>query len=158
MFKDTYLQSKLHFKFNSMSSGGFDNFYSPENGDFYKRNVYSELKDGVGTQQFRLLKIHPTRFIKGQLNCELITVFFEEFKFKYATLSYCAGDAKNTRSLTINGATFNAFATLWESIHQAWWYWSTSGRNEIQYLWADQICINQSSGQERSHQVKAFLL
>jgi hypothetical protein len=136
-----------------MTSQSFDNFYSPRNEDFYRRNVYSKLNKGEPHQQFRLLKINPCLFVKGELTVELIAVSFKRFKNSYTTLSYYAGDPTNTRSLLVNGTKFNAFATLWESIHQAWWYWSASGRDEVQYLWADQICINQSDSQERSHQV-----
>ena len=135
---------------------GSDNFYSPENEHFYQQNIYTELKQEEHSREFRLLKINPAQFIKGQLTCDLVTVSFEEFKSRYTTLSYCAGDPKKTRALTINGVEFNAFATLWESIHQAWWYWTGSGREGVQYLWADQVCINQSNSQERSRQVSHF--
>jgi len=72
---------------------------------------------------------------------------------KYTTLSYCAGDPKETEIITVNGIHFNAFANLGHALRQARHFWRNKFDGQELLLWADQICINQSNPSERSHQV-----
>jgi hypothetical protein len=77
----------------------------------------------------------------------------EEYTKRFTTISYCAGDPKQTESVTVDGLCFIAFANLGHALRQARHFWKkTYGDREL-LLWADQICINQSNGLERSHQV-----
>jgi hypothetical protein len=78
----------------------------------------------------------------------------EDAQGNYTALSYCAGDPKKTAPILINGIAFNAFANLGLALQEAVVYWEEKGLDwEKYYLWADQICINQSNTDERSHQV-----
>lgn len=54
----------------------------------------------------------------------------------------------------MNGIRFNAFANLGLALEEVIIYWEKKGINgEHQCLWVDQICIDQSNPNERSHQV-----
>jgi hypothetical protein len=69
--------------------------------------------------------------------------------------SYCAGDPLSTEVIRINGLKFNAFANLGHALKDVVAYWRKNGmKTEEEPLWADQICINQSDPDERSHQVE----
>jgi hypothetical protein len=72
---------------------------------------------------------------------------------KYTTISYCAGNPKETETITVNGVMFNAFARLGHALRQARYFWTSRFHSEELLLWVYQVCINQSNTQERSHQV-----
>lgn len=71
----------------------------------------------------------------------------------YNTISYCAGDPRETEIIFVNGLEFNAFARLGHALRQARHFWKEQYDSEELLLWADQVCIDQSNSSERSHQV-----
>jgi hypothetical protein len=132
----------------------YDNFYSPENRTFYAQKPYQPLSSSH--RQLRLLKLlSPSISEEHTLSFQLLDqVPLEEAQENYTALSYCAGDPKKTAPILVNGITFNAFANLGLALEEAVVYWREKGLDwEKDYLWADQICINQSNTDERSHQV-----
>jgi hypothetical protein len=132
----------------------YDNFYSPENRTFYAQNSYQPLS--TSHRQLRLLKLlSPSTPGEQPLSFQLLDqVPLETAQKTYIALSYCAGDPKKTAPILVNGITFNAFANLGIALQEAVVYWKEKGLDwENYYLWADQICINQSNPDERSHQV-----
>ena len=132
----------------------YDNFYSPENRTFYAQKPYQPLS--TSHRQLRLLKLlSPSISGEHPLSFQLLDqVPLEAAQKKYTALSYCAGDPKKTVPILVNGITFNAFANLGLALQEAVAYWKRRGLDwEKYYLWADQICINQSDTDERSHQV-----
>lgn len=151
-----------------------DNFYTPENQDFYANGPYEKLERRY--QEIRLLRVYPKRAcsehykIHPQWNsaciskldsaCDVLACEMEETSLtrisdNYVTLSYRAGDPKQTAVILVNGLPFKAFANLEHAIEQAEAHWSREHpeRGPL-LLWADQICINQSDNQERSEQVQ----
>ncbi|KAK0110875.1 hypothetical protein ONS96_002462 [Cadophora gregata f. sp. sojae] len=72
---------------------------------------------------------------------------------KFTTLSYCAGDPKKTETIVVNGLEFNAFANLGHALRQIRHFWKEKHDTQELLLWTDQVCINQSNSDERSHQV-----
>ncbi|KAF2823037.1 hypothetical protein CC86DRAFT_409809 [Ophiobolus disseminans] len=127
-----------------------DNFYSPSNSAFYSHRPYQSLDKTCCT--IRLLRV--TKDANGELQCQLadgipMTTAYDT----YTAISYCAGDPKNTRSVLVNGLSFNAFANLAIAIEETYNHRSNDHGDVEAVLWADQICINQSDVTERSHQV-----
>ncbi|GME44205.1 hypothetical protein K458DRAFT_282360 [Neofusicoccum parvum] len=128
-----------------------DNFYSPENADFYARNLYAQLNPSQ--KAIRLIKVLQDDG-SGQLRCELTNeIPLAEAKGTYSAISYCAGDPQNTRPILVNGAVFNVFANLALALVETRFYRRSKHDDEEPLLWMDQVCINQSDLSERSHQV-----
>lgn len=128
-----------------------DNFYSPVNYDFYSHQPYEPLDKDV--QTIRLLAVKRDK--TGHLQCRLTDgMSLAEADGKYSAISYCAGDPKKTRTIHVNGVPFNAFANLAHAIKETYLYLSADYQDDTEaLLWTDQICINQSNPNERSHQV-----
>ncbi|KAK1757740.1 heterokaryon incompatibility protein-domain-containing protein [Echria macrotheca] len=132
------------------------NFYTPENSAFYSKFHYSDLDPK--TDNIRLLRIKrpdPANPQQATIDCDLIdSVSLASYKDKYTTISYCAGSPKNIEPIIVNGCSFNAFANLGHALRQARYFWRDKFDEQELLLWADQVCINQSSHLERSHQVR----
>jgi hypothetical protein len=130
-----------------------DNFYSPANYDFYSQQPYEPLDQNVQTIRLLAVKRNKSR----QLQCYLTDgMSLAEADGKYSAISYCAGDPKKTRTMEVNGLPFNAFANLAHAVEQAYRYCCSKEKyqNDMEVLlWTDQICIDQSNPNERSHQV-----
>ncbi|GKU03604.1 heterokaryon incompatibility protein or allele [Fusarium langsethiae] len=130
---------------------GHDIFCTPENSDFVSKVPYQSLS--TTEQEIRLLKILPDSG-SGFVECELLpSVKLAEIQKQYLALSYCAGSAKNTRPIKVNGVRSNVFANLHHALMEARRYWGTQASQQDFLLWVDQICINQFDLAERSHQV-----
>lgn len=131
-----------------------DNFYTPANQDFYHSGQYSELDQCE--QEIRLFKLLAPEE-EGQIKVELETTRLKchtEMPKKYNAISYFAGKHFETEVIYVNDVEFNAFANLVSALRQI----QSSKEfldqnNHPQLFWADQICINQSKLDERSHQV-----
>ncbi|KAF5715388.1 heterokaryon incompatibility 6 OR allele [Fusarium mundagurra] len=130
---------------------GHDIFCTPENSEFLSNVHYRDLN--TSDREIRLLKILPnsgSRFIE----CELLpSVKLADVHKQYLALSYCAGDARNTKPIIVNGARCNVFANLHHALKTVRHYWKTHTYHRDLFLWVDQICINQANLAERSHQV-----
>lgn len=75
----------------------------------------------------------------------------------YGAVSYLAGNHKETTEIFVNDIRFNAFASLACALrHIIYRREGVELDGFPQLIWVDQICINQSNPQERSHQV-AFM-
>jgi len=122
-------------------------FWTPENSKFYKEFRYIHLDQS--SHEIRLLKINANGIAKHSL----ISNVSLEYAPRYTALSYCAGDPNKTRTIEVDGQSFAAFKTLNEAIDNAVRFWADRFPGNILYLWADQICINQSDNSERTHQV-----
>jgi hypothetical protein len=132
-------------------SPGHDIFCTPENSAFVSKVPYQSLSE-TG-QEIRLLKIHPDTG-SGLVQCELLpAVSLVNAQKQYLALSYCAGSAKNTKPIQVNGETCNVFANLHHALTTVRRYWEAHADQQDLLLWVDQICINQFDLAERSHQV-----
>jgi hypothetical protein len=162
---------ELEQKDSVNESEGYDNFYTPSNETFYKARPYTRL-DGR-RREIRLLRVFPKKpashhykdnpqwnidYIKKLeanqdiLACRMESTALTSADGTYSTLSYCAGDPKNTAVILVNGIPFNAFANLEHAIESV--LSSKSLNQKPILLWADQICINQSDKEERAQQVQ----
>lgn len=132
-----------------------DNFFSPQNRDWYATLPYKTLKPDE--RKIRLLRIHlhGGNFTNSTpIECDLLdNVSLADMEGKFTTISYCAGDPKQTETITVNNIHFNASANLGHALRQARKFWNTYRGDQECLLWADQVCIDQSNTNERSHQV-----
>jgi hypothetical protein len=116
------------------------------NADFRKRwstADYPPLEST--TDSFRLLQIQPGSESQG-IVCKLESSQFVDNP-AYSALSYAWGDPKRTKSITVNGAKMQIADNLWHALH------SIRHPKEPRTLWADAICIDQSSTEEKNQQV-----
>jgi hypothetical protein len=92
----------------------YDNFYTPQNNEFYSKFRYVNLKPEE--RRIRLLRmqpLEPREDKRSQIKCELIdNQSLAAMQGKFTTLSYCAGDPKKTETIVVNGLEFNAFSNL----------------------------------------------
>lgn len=130
---------------------GHDIFCTPENSEFLSKVHYRDLN--TSEREIRLLKILPNSG-SGFIECELLpSVKLADVHKQYLALSYCAGNARNTKPITVNGARCNVFANLHHALNTVRYYWETHTYRRDLFLWVDQICINQANLIERSIQV-----
>ncbi|RSL44940.1 hypothetical protein CEP53_010979 [Fusarium sp. AF-6] len=126
-------------------------FMTPENDSFYKSYSYSDLNSTA--QDIRLIHVFKNE------QCDLIQCEFlpqsslRQVSGSYHALSYCAGDPSNAESVLLQGIKFNVFANLNHALEKTLAVWESKYPEEKCILWVDQICINQRSNAERSHQV-----
>ena len=71
---------------------------------------------------------------------------------KYAALSYTWGDTAVTVPLICDGKEMQITQNLAEALHM------TLRTNPHEFLWVDQICINQKDNDEKAGQVKRMAL
>ncbi|KAI1038665.1 hypothetical protein LB505_011344 [Fusarium chuoi] len=130
-------------------------FATPLNEHFLKQHSYHDLN--YHEHEIRLVHIFEkpgSDLIHGNL---LPPQRLTDITGKYHTISYCAGSAKTTKPIILQGTKFNVFANLDCALRETLSYWSTTKYSEDDcVLWIDQICINQHNDSERSHQV-AFM-
>jgi hypothetical protein len=130
---------------------GHEVFCTPENSEFLSKIHYEDLS--TSNREIRLLKFLPDTG-SDFVECELLpSVRLADVQKQYLALSYCAGDPRNTKAISVNGITCNVFSNLHHALRTVRNYWKTRGCADDLLLWVDQICINQFNLAERSHQV-----
>lgn len=146
-----YKEAKSTSTTTSNEPPGHDIFCTPENSEFLFKVHYKDLN--ASDREIRLLKILPESR-SGFVECELLpSVKLADVHKQYLALSYCAGDARKTKPIIVNGARCNVFANLHHALTTVRHYWETHTCHRDLFLWVDQICINQANLIERSHQV-----
>jgi hypothetical protein len=146
-FLDDAAASNLNVALERLSlanrpASAFDNFYTPENVNFYSQKPYFKLDNR--RHEIRLLKVYPQKKTYSQhiqdhpewqakgrsglktmripqiseseepiIACELLDkIPLSRVDGRYHALSYCAGSPKDVSKVLINGIIFNAFANL----------------------------------------------
>ena len=85
----------------------------------------------------------------GILDCAMLHTALDADELpNYSALSYVWGNSSITESIICNGRSMVITATLGAALKHV------TQHNPHEYLWADQICINQQDADERSQQVK----
>ena len=105
------------------------------------------LKRGASSN-IRLLELQPcdAQDTSGTTGCTLCVTQLGDSP-TYMAVSYMWGDARITNTILVNGQTFSVRRNLWNLLEQL-------RRDGHQCrLWIDAICIDQTSLDERSHQV-----
>ena len=109
-------------------------------------------------QQIRLISIIPES--SGQINCKLENAYLEDDKTPdYRAISYVWGPPTPLAHISINGQSFevrqNLHAFLEAFRARLFKFRSNSFYEaDTQWLWIDQICIDQTVISERNHQVQ----
>jgi hypothetical protein len=135
----------------SKSGRGDDIFHTPANDHFYSKTHYNKLN--AQGKEIRLLKVLPDNG-SSAIEYELVQgVLLADVQGQYSALSYCAGDARKTGTILVNGIRCNVFANLAHALVECRHFWRQKFKDREFLLWVDQICINQPNIQERSHQV-----
>ena len=109
-------------------------------------------------QQIRLLSIHPKA--EGPIQCTLRHFDLSATPAPdYKALFYRWGPRLPVQEIEVNGKLFTVRQNLYDFLHTfraRLFKFSSSGQyeEEIQWLWIDQICIDQFLTEERNHQVQ----
>ncbi|EXK34676.1 hypothetical protein FOXG_13667 [Fusarium oxysporum f. sp. lycopersici 4287] len=105
-----YKEAKSTSTTTSNEPPGHDIFCTPENSEFLLKVHYKDLN--ASDREIRLLKILPESR-SGFVECELLpSAKLADVHKQYLALSYCAGDARKTKPIIVNGARCNVFANL----------------------------------------------
>ena len=123
------------------------NFSKVTNDEFYSSFQYAALNPAL--QEIRLLRIDA----HGRDHHELISCISLQHPPAFSALSYVCGSSAKTKTITVNGHCFNAFANLALAIDDVRTCWTRAYPEQELLLWTDQICINQSDDDERASQV-----
>jgi hypothetical protein len=127
-------------------------FATPANEHFLKQYSYHDLNH----LQHEIRLVHMfSKPGSDLIHCNFLPPQkLTDISGKYHTISYCAGSAKDTKPIILQGIKFNIFANLYCALRETLTYWSTTNYPQDDcILWIDQICINQHNNSERSHQV-----
>jgi hypothetical protein len=108
-------------------------------------NTYPYVALDAKTREIRLLVLLPGQF-NDHVECALRHVSLSKSP-KYEALSYCWGDLKSRKLISLDGHRFLAT----ESLEIALRYLRCQDTPRI--LWIDAVCINQADDRERSQQV-----
>jgi hypothetical protein len=107
-------------------------------------NAFSYCRALQG-RSIRLLKVIPGPQL-STVAVELVEKSLDKVEFE--ALSYVWGDPAEKKSIECNGKWLNIGANLHAALHER------RCRRSTTLLWADQISINQSDTQEKTHQVR----
>jgi hypothetical protein len=107
---------------------------------------YYEYKPFTTNTSIRILALLPAEK-EYRIECQLSIVERDQAP-PYKALSYAWGRPTDTRVIVCGGKKLKIPANLRDAL------WRIRDPAEIQLLWADAVCINQSDEQERGHQVK----
>jgi hypothetical protein len=123
------------------------------NDERFRKDGYQHEPLDLTKSQFRLLRIF--RSSNDIIRCSLEVCSMDQYD--YLALSYTWGPENPSHMIEIDGKEFRVRKNLW-------WFlqYCASGRiphcldpeKQVScYLWIDQVCIDQSSNKEKSHQV-----
>lgn len=106
---------------------------------------YPAEKLELDLDQIRLVSLRPGRWT-DPLICELNQVLLEDSP-AYCALSYVWGDRSSMRLINLNNASFLVTSNLEAALRRL------RHPTRSLHLWVDMLCIDQSSTDERTHQV-----
>ncbi|XXG96454.1 serine/threonine-protein kinase HAL4/sat4 [Hypoxylon texense] len=124
---------------------------APSSSQGTQRGIYGHLSRTPS--EFRILKILPgpdDQPVCCELQNQLLTS-----DVRYAAISYVWGDPRITEDIIVNNerlqVTTNLASALWHL--RKYGLPKNEQTGEIQWLWADAVCINQHHIPEKNHQV-----
>jgi Heterokaryon incompatibility protein (HET) len=98
-------------------------------------------------RHIRLLHLAPGQK-KNPIICRLSEANLDDgLALRYTALSYCWGDPKSVKSITLAGHPYNVTTNLEAALRRL------RLPQQERCLWVDAICINQSDDREKSHQI-----
>ncbi|KAI5366579.1 Putative heterokaryon incompatibility [Septoria linicola] len=108
----------------------------------------------ASSHELRLLFLSSAT--ESGVTCRMVNVdFATAAHWKYAALSYCWGDAPNSKGINVNGQDFSVSPNLLDALIAAYGHLTRLSTADIPgcYIWVDAICINQNDDVEKSAQV-----
>lgn len=140
-------------------------FRCPENEFFYQLGIYEPLEVDPQHTRIRLLEfIQPRHGQKdGPLEFKLhqsipLSLCVKPFSspdkaYPFVAISYRAGEPNDTTVVKVNRRPFNVFRSLWLALGRLLDSLGSSeddaDNSQTLYIWADQICIDQSNADEK---------
>jgi hypothetical protein len=106
---------------------------------------YSYQPLDTSRQQIRLLKVVPAH--SGQIDGHLRIFNFEDVPL-FTALSYTWGPKGDEKSILIDGGSMLVRHNLYDFLE------GFRSKENLTWIWIDQICINQDATKERNHQVQ----
>jgi hypothetical protein len=103
---------------------------------------YSPLQS---PRHIRLLILHR-RLPSEPVSCSLVH-FSLDHAPRYEALSYTWGNSNKARRIWVNGHSFEVTESAYEILRTRSSFWAS------RLLWIDSICINQTSNDEKTHQI-----
>ncbi|KAF2836782.1 HET-domain-containing protein, partial [Patellaria atrata CBS 101060] len=82
------------------------------------------------------------------IQCRLRIAFFEDVEARYEAISYCWGDAKDTKYVSCNGLKLPVTRNLHDALERF------RDKKKTRALWAGAVCIHQENEEEQGHQVR----
>lgn len=97
----------------------------------------------------RLIRVPPKTTSEDPATHILVETQSVQFRHAppYTALSYVWGPPENTKTILISGRPFSVRVNLWDFLDRV------RQSDSLEYMWADALCIDQSSNAERNHQV-----
>lgn len=109
-------------------------------------DLYRKYPLNAQRSEIRILKVHPAAW-QDVLVCDFEVISLDdEHKSAYSALSYVWGRTLAENTVTIDGHEILIRPSLFTALRRL-------RAHRIVYLWADALCINQDSNDERSVQV-----
>jgi hypothetical protein len=104
--------------------------------------------------EYQPLNAHKIRLLRlrrreGILRHDICTFNLDNIP-RYVALSYTWGAPSPTFGFAVNG---NKSLRIRQNLHNFFQVYHNDDLHEEEYMWVDQLCINQSSIEERNHQV-----
>ena len=112
--------------------------------DSMPSSLYSRLPESQPS--IRLLSLFPATEETALISCLLKTVPLDGCP-QFEALSYVWGDAKVTKTITVEGHSFHATVNLADALFHLRY------ADRPRLMWIDAVCIDQSNLIEREHQV-----
>lgn len=117
-----------------------------------RRNFHHEPIDTT-KGQIRLMKLNRNLSYDGHLQCELSIVNLSQ-KPGYKAVSYVWGPSNPVHIIIIGGRQYTIRANLWRFLYMFRLRLQKDDAENDDFLWIDQITIDQSNVSERNHQVQ----
>lgn len=99
-------------------------------------------------EHIRILALEPSRDFNSDIRCRLIEPSLEEARGGYEALSYVWGSQACDLEITCNNRPFYVTTNCLLALRYL------RKKAKARFLWVDAICIDQSSNEERGHQVE----
>ena len=127
---------------------------TPKSSNTSRDSVYEFAKLDPSNHDIRLLSI-SSQLIDNQVLCSLKVVSLNDENLQYHALSYAWGEVNDTAGVLIDTHAGDQGSLVQLSVPKSLENALRQLRSheDVQYLWADSLCINQTNDNERSSQV-----
>jgi hypothetical protein len=126
-------------------------------GGYVRSSAYGYKRLDFDNYEIRILTLTTTPN-QPESNDSKICCYIEHVSLinpgSYSALSYCWGDPRSTKTISLNGINVEITAKLYAALLQVQSLDARERFVEPIRLWVDAICINQADAEERSSQVR----